>query len=155
MDNRENKTNKTPRSIFYYYGIALLVILIFNLILRPLIFSKREETTTYSEFINAVEVGEVEHVYFTETEIKYTKEINGRIYYFKTGIIDNPALPQLLQDKGVEYAAEIPTKPNIFLSILLNYGIPILIFFIIGRIIFLWQSETILCILNRVGGYGC
>ena len=135
MDNRENKTNKTPRSIFYYYGIALLVILIFNLILRPLIFSKREETTTYSEFINAVEVGEVEHVYFTETEIKYTKEINGRIYYFKTGIIDNPALPQLLQDKGVEYAAEIPTKPNIFLSILLNYGIPILIFFIIGRII--------------------
>ncbi|MGI6781446.1 MAG: ATP-dependent zinc metalloprotease FtsH [Acholeplasmataceae bacterium] len=145
--DNSTKHNKTTRPLIYYWGIALIVLLIFNLILRPLIFTKRVQTTTYSAFINAVEAGEVSEVYFTDSEINYTKKIDDRVYFFKTGIVDNPDLPQLLQEKGVEYAAEIPQKPNLFLSILLNYGLPILIFFVIGRII----NKNL---KNRIGAAG-
>ena len=90
-------------------------------------------TTSYSDFIAAVEAGDVEQVHFTDTQINYTKEEGGKILYFKTGIVDNPSLPQLLQEKGVSYGAEIPEKPNVFLSLLLNYGVPMLIFSLIGK----------------------
>ncbi|NMD44349.1 MAG: ATP-dependent zinc metalloprotease FtsH, partial [Clostridiales bacterium] len=95
--------------------------------------SSTVRTTTYFDFINSIEAGEVQEVQFLDTEIRYTKIENGQLRIFKTGIVDNPELPQMLQEKGMNYAAEIPEKPNLLLSALLSYGIPILIFFLIGR----------------------
>lgn len=99
----------------------------------PMISSHQVQTTTYFDFMNSVEAGEVKQVYFSDTEISYTKEIDGQTRYFKTGIVDNPQLPQILQEKGINYAAEIPEKPNLLLSLFLTYGIPIIIFAFIGR----------------------
>ncbi|MDI9394661.1 MAG: ATP-dependent zinc metalloprotease FtsH [Euryarchaeota archaeon] len=117
----------------YYYGLALLIILFFNWVIMPMISSHQVQTTTYFDFMNSVEAGEVKQVYFSDTEISYTKEIDGQTRYFKTGIVDNPQLPQILQEKGINYAAEIPEKPNLLLSLFLTYGIPIIIFAFIGR----------------------
>ncbi len=134
-DNNYNNPNpkKMPRSLLYYYGIAFLIILIFNLVIMPAFLSRQVRTTTYFDFINSIEAGEVQEVQFLDTEIRYTKIENGQLRIFKTGIVDNPELPQMLQEKGINYAAEIPEKPNLLLSALLSYGIPILIFFLIGR----------------------
>lgn len=134
-DNNYNNPNpkKMPRSLLYYYGVAFLVILIFNMVIMPAFLSRQVRTTTYFDFINSIEAGEVQEVQFLDTEIRYTKIENGQLRIFKTGIVDNPELPQMLQEKGINYAAEIPEKPNLLLSALLSYGIPILIFFLIGR----------------------
>ncbi len=132
-DTNSTNRNKIPRTLLYYYGIAMLVVFLFNWLFVPMYMSRQVQTTSYSDFIAAVEAGDVEQVHFTDTQITYTKEANGKIYYFKTGIVDNPSLVQLLQENGVSYGAEIPEKPNIFLSLLLNYGVPILIFSLIGR----------------------
>ena len=134
-DNNYNNPNpkKMPRSLLYYYGIAILIILIFNLVIMPAFLSRQVQTTTYFDFINSIEADEVQEVQFLDTEIRYTKIENGQLRIFKTGIVDNPELPQMLQEKGINYAAEIPEKPNLLLSALLSYGIPILIFFLIGR----------------------
>jgi cell division protease FtsH len=134
-DNNYNNPNpkKMPRSLLYYYGVAVLIILIFNLVIMPAFLSRQVRTTTYFDFINSIEAGEVQEVQFLDTEIRYTKIENGQLRIFKTGIVDNPKLPQMLQEKGINYAAEIPEKPNLLLSALLSYGIPILIFFLIGR----------------------
>lgn len=134
-DNNYNSPNpkKMPRSLLYYYGVAFLIILIFNLVIMPAFLSRQVRTTTYFDFINSIEAGEVQEVQFLDTEIRYTKIENGQLRIFKTGIVDNPELPQMLQEKGINYAAEIPEKPNLLLSALLSYGIPILIFFLIGR----------------------
>ncbi len=134
MDNRNSTNrNKMPKPLLYYYSLAVLVIVLFNWLFMPLYESRQVKTTTYSEFITAVENGDVEQVHFTDSQINYTKEENGKVYYFKTGIVDNPNLTQLLQEKGVSYGAEIPETPNLFLAILLNYGVPMLIFGLIGR----------------------
>ncbi len=131
--NNFNNRNKITKTLLYYYILALLAVFLFNWFLMPMYMSRQVKTTTYSDFIIAVEAGEVSEVYFTDAEINYIKEENGKICYYKTGIVDNPTLPQLLQEKGVSYGAEIPEKPNLFLSTLLSYGIPILIFSFIGK----------------------
>lgn len=134
-DKNYNNPNpkKMPRSLLYYYGIAILVILIFNMVIMPAFMPRQVRTSTYYDFINSIEAGEVREVQFTEAEIRYTKEENGQLRIYKTGIVDNPELPQMLQEKEINYAAEIPEKPNLLLSALLSYGIPILIFYLIGR----------------------
>ncbi|HHW95500.1 MAG TPA: ATP-dependent metallopeptidase FtsH/Yme1/Tma family protein [Mogibacterium sp.] len=132
MKDTKNR-NRIPRTLLYYYSIAVLAIIIFNWLLMPMFMSRETKTTTYSDFLSAVESGNVQQVYFTDTEINYTLEKKGEIQYCKTGIVENPQLPQLLKEKGVSYGAEIPEKPNLLMSIFLNYGIPILIFSLIGR----------------------
>ena len=42
-------------------------------------------------------------------------------------------MPQILREKGITYAAEIPETPSLLLTLLLQYGLPILIFSLIGR----------------------
>jgi cell division protease FtsH len=129
-DNR----NKTPRNLWYYYGIVFLIVLLFNLLVMPAIWSQKViHTTTYYDFMNSIEAGEVQEVRFSETEITYTKEEDGEICFCKTGVVDNPQLPQMLQEKGINYAAEIPKTPNLFLTLVLRYALPILFLIWIGR----------------------
>jgi cell division protease FtsH len=128
-----NNQKKPPRTLWYYYGIVCLIVLLFNWLIMPMILSSQVRTTTYSDFMDSLEADTVLEVQFSETEIRYTTEENGRVRHFKTGVVDNPQLPQRLQEKGIPYAAEIPETPNLLLSILLSYGLPILIFSLIGR----------------------
>ena len=148
-DNQNNSDNrkKIPRPMLYYYGIAILIIILFNWLIVPWFFSMQVRTTTYFEFINSIEAGEVTQVHITDTQINYIKEEDDKTYVCKTGIVDNPSLPQMLQEKGIDYGAEIPEKPNMLLSILLTYGVPVLIFFLIGRKI----NKTM---ANRMGAAG-
>ncbi|HHW93977.1 MAG TPA: ATP-dependent zinc metalloprotease FtsH [Clostridiaceae bacterium] len=128
-----NNQKKRPRGLWYYYGIVLLVVLVFNLMIMPMIMSRRVATTTYTEFMDAVEAGEVTQVQLSETEIRYSIEEDGYVRYCKTGVVDDPQLPHILREKGITYAAEIPETPNLLLTLLLQYGLPILIFSLIGR----------------------
>lgn len=99
-ETSSNNGNKIPKTLMFYYGIAILVILFFNLVIMPKILSYRVQTTTYFDFMNSVESGDVKEVYISDTEINYMKEIDGQPFYFKTGIVDNPQLPQILQEKA-------------------------------------------------------
>ncbi len=133
-DTSSNDQKRRPRSLLYYYGIVFLVVVLFNLIVMPLISARQIVTTTYSDFIRSVNAGEVTQVLFSDTEIQYVKEAEGGyVSYFKTGVVDNPELPKILQEKGIAYAARIPETPNLLLTLLLRYGLPILIFSMIGK----------------------
>jgi cell division protease FtsH len=128
-----NDRGRKPRKIWYYYAIVWLVVLVFNLMIMPKVMSRRVITATYTDFMDALEADEVKQVQFSSTEINYTIEKGGHVQYFKTGVVDNPQLPQILREKGVTYAAEIPETPNLLLTLLLQYGLPILIFSLVGR----------------------
>ncbi|NLL64115.1 MAG: ATP-dependent zinc metalloprotease FtsH, partial [Ruminococcaceae bacterium] len=134
MENKNtDDRGRRPRKIWYYYALVWIIVLIFNLMILPMIISRRVVTTTYTDFMNALEADEVTEVQFSATEINYVIERDGRVGYFKTGVIDDPQLPQLLRNKGVTYAAEIPETPSLLLTLLLQYGFPILLFSLIGR----------------------
>ena len=114
-DTNSTNRNRIPRTLLYYYGIAMLAVFLFNWLFVPLYASRQVQTTSYSDFIAAVEAGDVEQVHFTDTQINYTKEEGGKIL-FQNRIVDN--LPFNFLEKEELRSRK---KPNVFLSLLLNY----------------------------------
>jgi len=86
----------------------------------------------YSLFINQVNDGEVKRAYITQDQIRYelsaTEE--GAPSVLATTPIFDMDLPQRLENKGVEFAAAPPKKPNIFTTIL-SWVVPPLIFILV------------------------
>ena len=86
----------------------------------------------YSLFIDQVNDGEVKRAYITQEQIRY--ELNGAEEGAPSVLATTPIfdmdLPQRLENKGVEFAAAPPKKPNIF-STILSWVIPPLIFILV------------------------
>ena len=86
----------------------------------------------YSLFIDQVNDGEVKRAYITQEQIRY--ELNGAEDGAPSVLATTPIfdmdLPQRLENKGVEFAAAPPKKPNIF-STILSWVVPPLIFILV------------------------
>ena len=86
----------------------------------------------YSLFIDQVNDGEVKRAYITQEQIRY--ELNGAEEGAPSVLATTPIfdmdLPQKLENKGVEFAAAPPKKPNIF-STILSWVVPPLIFILV------------------------
>ncbi len=129
-----NRKPKPPKPILFYYGIALLVVLLLNWIVFPYFMKPRIEEVTYSFFLDKIENNEVTKVEMEENQILFTTNGEfGMPSYYKTGYVPDPDLVSLLRAHNVEFGAVIPRQPNYFLSLVLSYGIPLLIFWLIGR----------------------
>ena len=134
-NNKSNDPNQQRKNLLYYYGSVLLIVLIFNIFLAPKLFEPQVQEVPYSKFISQIDAGEVTKVEIQDNQIVYTTGYEANQKYFNTGIVADDTLPQRLQEKGVPYGATIQKRPNILLSLLLTYGIPILIFVFIGRML--------------------
>ncbi len=134
-----DKSNHSPspekKSLFYYYGMVILFMFILNWVIMPLLFGPRAHTTSYSNFLADVNSGMVKKVEISDTEIQYIKEEEGRLVLYKTGVVDNPDLANMLQVQGVDFGAAIPEKPSLFMNILLSWGLPLLLFWGLGSLI--------------------
>jgi len=86
----------------------------------------------YSLFIDQVNDGEVKRAYITQEQIRY--ELNGAEEGSPSVLATTPIfdmdLPQRLENKGVEFAAAPPKKPNFF-STILSWVVPPLIFILV------------------------
>tara|TARA_Y100001978_G_scaffold199418_1_gene213691 strand:- start:3466 stop:5328 length:1863 start_codon:yes stop_codon:yes gene_type:complete len=86
----------------------------------------------YSLFIDQVNDGEVKRAYITQEQIRY--ELNGAEEGSPSVLATTPIfdmdLPQRLENKGVEFAAAPPKKPNVF-STILSWVVPPLIFILV------------------------
>lgn len=133
--NKTNGPNQQRKSLLYYYGAVLLIVLIFNWILVPSMFKPRITEVTYSQFITQVDEGNVTGVEIQSNQIVFTTGTGADLKYYNTGIVEDSALPQRLQDNGVPFKSEIQQAPNLLMTILISYGIPILIFVFIGRML--------------------
>lgn len=122
-----------PRFINYFYIIAILAVLLFNGILWPMLTDPVVEEATYSEFLQQVDAGLVKEVDIQPNQIVYKTGEGDDAQYYQTGLVDDPNLVQRLEENQVEFTAEIVNQPSIWLTLLLSYGLPILIFFFIGR----------------------
>lgn len=119
------------KSLFYYYGIALVVLLLFNLIVAPLLAQRRVTEIDYGAFMKMIEEKNIGEVKVEDYEIVFTDKDNKNIY--KTGIMDDPDLTQRLYNSGAVFAREITEPMSPILSLLLSVGIPVLIFVGLGQ----------------------
>ncbi len=85
---KEVKSPKKP--LLYYYGITLLVILLFNLIVAPLMVRNQVTEVDYGTFMRMIEDGEIDKVQFDGSQIVFTGKTGDTVY--TTGTMDDPTL---------------------------------------------------------------
>lgn len=137
MDLNQLKENKPKRSLMFYYGIVLVVLLLLNFVLVPWLSEKSIKETTYNEFIAQLGRGNVTKVEVQQENyaVYYIVKENGREVVCKTGLMDDKDLVERLEKSGAEYGRPIPTQQSPILSFLLSWIVPIAIFMVIGNIL--------------------
>ncbi len=127
----EVKTPKKP--LIYYYGIALLILLLFNLLVMPAIRQGQIVEVDYGTFISEVESGNVSEAQLEESEnIIYFTQLDDDTLY-KTAMVGDQDLTARLLDAGVKfYGTEIQQEAS-WLTVILSWLIPIVIFVGLGQ----------------------
>lgn len=100
------KEVKPPRKpLFYYYGIALVVLLLINFLLVPLVARHAVQEVDYGTFMTMTENKEIGKVEVEDNQIIFTNKDGSKIY--KTGPMNDPDLTQRLYDAGAEFTRDI------------------------------------------------
>ena len=126
------KEVKSPRKpLIYYYGIVLLAILVFNMVVSPLLMNARVKEVDYGTFMKMIEEKSIGSVEVTDSEIVFTDKENTRIY--KTGEMNDPTLTERLYASGAKFTRNIEKGMSPLLSFFLTFILPILIFAALGQ----------------------
>ncbi|WP_094554669.1 ATP-dependent zinc metalloprotease FtsH [Synechococcus sp. 1G10] len=118
------------------FGIINLVLIGFGVLLLLSNFLPNQGSQVprvpYSLFIDQVNDGHVKRAYITQDQIRYeiTDAEEGAPSVLATTPIFDMDLPQRLEQKGVEFAAAPPKRPNFFTT-LLSWVVPPLIFILV------------------------
>ena len=125
---------KTPkRPLIYYYGIVLLILLLFNFLAMPWLAQRQIEKVDYGTFMSMTEQKQIGKVEIQSNQILFTNADESKVY--KTGLMDDPDLVSRLYDSGAEFSSDITEQMSPFLSLLLTWVLPIVIFIIIGQVL--------------------
>ena len=142
-----NIDHKKPenRPLYIFALIAVGVILFLNIFAIPAMQERSVEKTDYSTFLNNVERGNVSKAEVQDDYIYYVVRKNGEDVVCKTVRMDDPDLVSRLYEAGTSMEAVEPQKQSIFLSLVIGYVIPIVIFVFLGR----WLSKKM---MSSMGG---
>ena len=142
-----NIDHKKPenRPLYIFALIAVVVILFLNIFAIPAMQERSVEKTDYSTFLSNVERGNVSKAEVQDDYIYYIVRKNGEDVACKTVRMDDPDLVSRLYEAGTSMEAVEPQKQSIFLSLVIGYVIPIVIFVFLGR----WLSKKM---MSSMGG---
>lgn len=137
----DNDSGKKPnKSFVYYYGIVIILMIIFNAMAVPWMQAKTMTEVPYSTFLEMVDQDKVQAVARTETEIQFKsdtgkKDWEGKPVYqvYKTGPWPDETLTERLVSHNVQFEKTIVTQMSPLLSILITWIVPILIFVFLGN----------------------
>lgn len=87
---QEVKTPKKP--LIYYYGIVMLILCLFNLIVTPMLLQHQVVEVDYGTFMRMIEEGDIGQVEITDTQITFTNKDHTNFY--KTGVMNDPTITQ-------------------------------------------------------------
>ena len=127
---KEVKSPKKP--LIFYYGIALLVIVLFNVIVSPLLVKARVTEVDYGTFMSMIEQKKIGNVEFDDDQIIFTDKDDAKKIY-KTGAMNDPTLTQRLYDSGAKFSKDIETTTSPLVSFLLTFVLPLIIFIGLGQ----------------------
>ena len=139
------EVRKPKKPLIFYYGVVMLILLLFNFLAMPWLAQRQVQQVDYGTFIEMAdnqELGQVE-VQQQDNQILFTNKDNTAIY--KTGMMPDPDLTQRLKDSGAKFSGEIIEQTNPILSFLLSWVLPIVVFVAIGQ----YMSKKM---MERAGG---
>ena len=126
---KEVKSPKKP--LIYYYGIALLVLVLVNFLALPMIAKQQIKEVDYGTFMSMTEKQEIGQVEIQENQILFTDKAGENIY--KTGLMNDPNLTQRLYDSGAKFTCEIIEQTSPMMSILLSWVLPVVLIIALGQ----------------------
>ena len=138
---KEVKSPKKP--LIYYYGIVLLILLLFNLLVTPLLARAQVVEVDYGTFMDMIEEQNIGSVQVEDDEIVFTDKNNTTVY--TTGAMEDPTLTERLHDAGATFARVTQETMSPLMSFLLTFILPMLIFIGIGQ----YMSKKL---MEQVGG---
>ena len=127
---KEVKSPKKP--LIFYYSIALLVIVLFNVIVSPLLVKARVTEVDYGTFMSMIEQKKIGNVEVEDDQIIFTDKDDAKKIY-KTGAMNDPTLTQRLYDSGAKFSKDIETTTSPLVSFLLTFVLPLIIFIGLGQ----------------------
>ena len=128
---KEVKSPKKP--LIYYYGIALLLIFLFNILVMPLIAQEKVKEVDYGTFMSMIEQKNIGKVEVQDSQIVFTDKKETTVY--KTGTMDDPTLTERLYESGAKFTKDIQTTMSPMLSGFLSIILPLIIFIGLGQYI--------------------
>ena len=136
---KEVKTPKKP--LIFYYLIALVVLMMFNMLVTPSLFSARVEEVGYGEFLQMAEERDLAEVQVTDTEIIFSDKDTPPNYY-KTGRMDDPFLVDRLYSAGIrDFGEPIVQQMSPLLQMLISWVVPVVLFVVLGQLLSRWMMK--------------
>ena len=113
---KEVKSPKKP--LIYYYGVAILVIFLFNMIVSPLLMKGQIKEVDYGTFMSMIDAKNIGEVEVEDNQIVFTDKNNEKIY--KTGLMNDPELTDRLYKCGATFAKDIDQQTSPIISFLVT-----------------------------------
>ena len=126
---QEVKSPKKP--LLYYYGVVLLVLLVFNLIVTPLLLKEEVAEVDYGTFMSMTEDKNIGQVQVEDQQIVFTDKDEKNVY--KTNAMDDPQLTERLYESGAKFSKDVDASTSPLLSLLITGILPMLIFIGLGQ----------------------
>ena len=126
---KEVKSPKKP--LYYYYGIALLILLLANIFLTPMLAKAQVTDVDYGTFMEMIEEQNIGRVEVEDSQILFTDKDNTQVY--RTGKMEDPTLTQRLYDSGAIFARNVDQETSPLLLSLLTFFLPLIIFVALGQ----------------------
>ena len=127
---KEVKTPKKP--LIYYYAVALVALSLLNFLVMPWLAEKQVKEVDYGTFMTMTEECDIGKVEVETNQILFTDKEGNKIY--KTGIMNDPGLIDRLHASGAQFSSEIVEQMSPFLSALLTWVLPVIIFVFLGQL---------------------
>ena len=139
---KEVKSPKKP--LLYYYGIVLLIIIVFNVLVTPMLTKNMVKEVDYGTFMSKIEDKKIDDVQIEDNQILFTDKDDAKTIY-KTGVMDDPTLTERLYKAGAKFSKEIDQQISPAAGFLLTGVLPLVIFIALGQ----YMSRKM---MNQMGG---
>ena len=126
---KEVKSPKKP--LIYYYGVVLLVLLVFNLVITPLLLKQEVAEVDYGTFMSMTESKNIGQVQVEDQQIVFTDKDEKNVY--QTNVMDDPNLTERLYESGAKFSKDVDASTSPLLSLLITGLLPMLIFIGLGQ----------------------
>ena len=126
-----NEVKQPKKPLAYYYGIVLLLLLVFNWLVMPLITDAKIKEVDYGTFMSMTEQKNIGRVEIEDNQILFTDK--GETQVYKTGVMQDPDLVQRLYDAGATFSSEIVEETSPLLAFLLSFIVPLVLFIALGQ----------------------
>ena len=128
-----NEIKPPKKPLIYYYGLVLLLLVLFNALAMPYLLEHQIQEVDYGTFMDMTEKREIGRVELEDNQILFTDKNESHVY--KTGLMNDPGLVERLHTSGAVFSSEIVQEMSPFLSFLMTWVLPILLFAWLGQIL--------------------